>query len=76
MLQILWDQKKLIKNEVNGLKFELENIEELVSCVKRVSNEKKLEKKLIVNGYKDYISKYSENIIMKKFKSLFWEVSK
>ena len=68
--------KKLIKNEINGLKFELENVEELVSCVNRISNEKKLKNKLIVNGYKDYVSKYSENIIMEKFKSLFWEVSK
>jgi glycosyltransferase involved in cell wall biosynthesis len=68
--------KKLIKNEINGLKFESENVEELVSCVNRISNEKKLKNKLIVNGYKDYVSKYSENIIMEKFKSLFWEVSK
>lgn len=68
--------KKLIKNEINGLKFQSENIDELVFCVNKISNEKNLEKKLVANGYKDYISKYSEEIIMKKFKSLFLKVSK
>ena len=57
----------LVKNSVNGLKFKNEDFFDLIEKVKYLESKKSLVKKLIKNGYNDYESKFSEQIIINKY---------
>ena len=66
--------KKLIKHKVNGMKFELENIDELVKCLKELDSNNVLKRKMINNAYKDYQNHFSEEKVINDFKKFFWEI--
>ena len=67
--------KVLIKHNINGLKFESENIEQLTKCINYLSSKKYLHKKLVKNGYNEYFKNYTEQTVMKKFRSFFKKVN-
>jgi glycosyltransferase involved in cell wall biosynthesis len=66
--------KKLIKHKVNGMKFELENIDELVKCLKELDSNNVLKRKMINNAYKDYQNHFSERKVINDFKNFFWKI--
>ena len=66
--------KKLIRNNENGLKFDVENIDELVLRVNTLRKSPALKKKIITNGYDDYLSKFSEKKIKDKFLKFFNDI--
>lgn len=68
--------KKLIKNLFNGLKYKKNNISQLINCINKVHKNVSLKKEIINNAYKDYLSNYSEEVVVKKFKEFFYKVSK
>ena len=64
----------LVKNSVNGLKFKNEDFFDLIEKVKYLESKKSLVKKLIKNGYNDYESKFSEQIIINKYIKFFEKI--
>ena len=66
----------LVKNSVNGLKFKNEDFFDLIEKVKYLESKKSLVKKLIKNGYNDYESKFSEQIIINKYIKFFEKIKK
>jgi len=64
----------LIKEGVNGLKFENENVFDLVKKIKKLEKDKKLTDKIIKNAYKDFSSQFSEKVILEKYISFFKKI--
>ncbi len=63
--------KRLIKHKINGMKFEVEDEEGLISCVKEINSNKVLRNKITENAYNDYKKKFSKDLVIKKYKKLF-----
>ena len=68
--------KGLIKHKVNGMKFEVENVDGLISCLNEINSNKILKKKIIENAYNDYQKQFSQDVVIKKFKELFKRLKK
>tara|TARA_B100000287_G_scaffold435470_1_gene503947 strand:- start:4504 stop:5541 length:1038 start_codon:yes stop_codon:yes gene_type:complete len=68
--------KLLVKNAVNGLKFEKEDMFDLLKQIKLVESNSKLRKKIISNGYNEFKKRFSEDLIIKKYLNFFYKVSK
>ena len=67
---------KLIKDKINGLKFEKNNVFNLVKKIKEISNNEKLKKKIINNAYHEYNSRFTEKKIIKEYISFFRKIVK
>ena len=65
---------KLVKHKLNGIKFEKDNVFELVAKIKELSSDKSLKKKIINNGYNIYKKNYSEDVILSRYLSFFKRV--
>ena len=68
--------KRLIKHKINGMKFEVENVDDLISCLNEINSNRTLKKKIVENAYKDYQKKFSKDVVIKKFKELFKRLKK
>jgi len=66
----------LIKEKVNGLKFEKEDIFELVEKVKEIQKNKKLKEKIIKNAFDEYSKQFTQEIVVKKYISFFRKIIK
>ena len=66
--------KELISHNVNGLKFEKENLSDLDRCIKKLKNNKILRKKISKAGFKTYYDNFSEKVVMEKFLSFFKKI--
>ena len=66
--------KELISHNVNGLKFEKENLSDLDRCIKKLKNNKILRKKISKGGFKTYYDNFSEKVVMEKFLSFFKKI--
>lgn len=64
----------LIKEGVNGLKFENEDVFDLVKKIKKLVNNKKLVEILTKNAYEDFRSQFSEKVIIEKYISFFKKI--
>ena len=53
------------------MKFEVENVGGLISCLNEINSNKILKKKIIENAYNDYQKQFSQDVVIKKFKELF-----
>jgi len=67
---------EMIKNKINGIKFQSENIDQLVKSIKTISRDKKLKKELTQNGYKEFKKKFSKDIVINKYIKFFKEISR
>lgn len=66
----------LIKEKINGLKFEKEDIFNLVEKVEEIQKNKKLKDKIIKNAFAEYSKKFTQEIIVKKYISFFRKIIK
>ncbi len=66
----------LIKNNVNGLKFKNEDFFDLIEKVKFLESKKSLLKKIVRNGYNEYESNFSEDLIINKYINFFEKIKK
>ena len=55
--------KLMVKNKINGLKFEKENIFDLIKQIKLLESNPTLKKKIINNGYKDFKKIIPKNLL-------------
>ena len=62
---------KLIDNKINGLKFSLGDSEQLLGCLKKISEDEELRNKIVKNGYTEYLNNFSKEKVMKKFLNFF-----
>jgi len=63
--------KIMVKNKINGLKFQKEDMFDLIKQIKLLESNLTLKKKIITNGYKDFKKNYSEELIIKKYLNFF-----
>ena len=68
--------KKLIKEKINGLKFEKDNVFDLVDKVHEIQNNQKLKKKIIKNAFDEYNNKFTEEMVVKQYISFFKRIAK
>ena len=68
--------KRLIKHKINGMKFEVEDVDGLISCLNEINSNKTLRNKIIKNAYNDYQKKFSKNVVIKKFKEILKRLKK
>ncbi len=68
--------KVIVKHKVNGLKFKNEDYFDLVEQIKMIEQDLILKKKIIKNGFNEYKSSYSEEIIIEKYINFFEKISK
>ncbi len=66
----------IVKNKINGLKFRNEDYFDLVEQINKIDKNIKLKKKIIKNGFDQYKSLYSEEIIIDKYINFFKKISK
>ena len=66
----------LIKEKVNGLKFEKNDIFDLVKKIKEIQKNKKLKEKIIKNAFEEYNKKFKQELIVKKYISFFKKIIK
>ena len=66
----------IVKHRYNGLKFEKDNIFDLVNKIKMLSSDESLKKKVTANGFKLFKSKYSEKVIVTKYIGFFNKICK
>ena len=64
----------LVKNNFNGIKFKNEDVFDLIDKIKFLDLNKDLQKKLIKNGYNNYKTKYSEQLIIDKYINFFEKI--
>ena len=64
----------LVKNNFNGIKFKNEDVFDLIDKIKFLDLNKVLQKKLIKNGYNNYKTKYSEQLIIDKYINFFEKI--
>lgn len=62
---------ELIRNNINGLKYENNNLDDLVKCIEKLKNNKVLRNRIVNNAYDLFIEKYNERKVMKRFISFF-----
>ncbi len=68
--------KRLIKHRFNGMKFEVEDVNGLISCVNEIDTNRVLRNKISKNAYNDYQKEFSKDLVIKKFKKLFKKLKK
>ena len=61
----------MVKHKSNGLKFERDNIFDLVAKIKDLQLDKTLKRKIVNNGFKTYKKNFSEDVITSKYLSFF-----
>ena len=66
----------LIKERINGLKFEKNDIFDLVKKIKEIQKNKKLKEKIIKNAFEEYNKKFKQELIIKKYISFFKKIIK
>ncbi len=66
----------IVKHGFNGLKFQKDNIFDLVNKIKMLNSDECLKKKVTTNGFKLFKSEYSEKVIVKKYISFFNKICK
>ena len=66
--------KIMVKNKINGLKFQKEDMFDLIKQIKLLESNLPLKKKIITNGYKDFKKNYSEELIIKKYLNFFYKI--
>ena len=66
----------LIRNKINGLKFQNENFFDLIEKIKFIDSQKTLGKKIVNNGYKEYKLNFSEDLIINKYINFFEKIQK
>ena len=66
----------LIRNKINGLKFQNEDFFDLIEKIKFIDSQKTLVKKIVNNGYKEYKSNFSEDLIINKYINFFEKIQK
>ena len=67
---------RMVKHKSNGLKFEKDNIFDLVKKIKDLDSNEILKKKIIRNGFNIFKKKYSEEVIVSKYLNFFKRISK
>lgn len=67
---------RIVKHKSNGLKFEKDNIFDLVKKIKDLDSNEILKKKIIKNGFNIFKKKYSEEVIVSKYLNFFKRISK
>jgi len=65
---------EIIENNVNGILFEANNIDSLVNSLKTILDKPELIKTYSNVGYNTFLSKFSEDIYQKKFKSIVSQI--
>jgi glycosyltransferase involved in cell wall biosynthesis len=66
---------KIVKHKYNGLKFESENIFDLVSKIKELDSNATLRKRVVTNGFNEYKKNYSEDVIVSKYLNFFKRIT-
>ncbi len=67
---------KIINHKRNGIKFEKENVFDLVSKIKEISTDSKLKNSVVKNGYEDFKKNYSERVVVEKYVNFFERIKK
>ncbi len=67
---------KMVKHKTNGIKFEKENIFDLVSKIKELGSDPKLKGKIVKNGYEVFKNNYSEDVVTEKYIKFFERIKK
>ena len=67
---------RIVKHKSNGIKFEKDNTFDLVSKIKYLNSDKKLKRKIVINGYNVYKKSYSEEVIVSNYLSFFKRIVK
>ncbi len=62
---------KMVKHKSNGLKFEKDNVFDLVAKIEDLQSNKSLKRKIINNGFNTYKKNFSEDVIVSKYLSFF-----
>ena len=65
-----------IKNNFNGLIFELENIDELAECLRKIIGDRKIALEYGKNGYNYLKSELDESSYARKFKEMLANIDK
>ncbi len=68
--------KELITHKKNGLKYNHNNLEEFLKCIRMIEENHKLRSNIIKNGYNEFKRKYSEEVISRKYLNFFKGVMK
>ena len=66
----------MVKHKTNGIKFEKENIFDLVSKIKELGSDPKLKGKIVKNGYEVFKNNYSEDVVTEKYIKFFERIKK
>ena len=64
----------LIKHGINGLKFQNGNLNELVTCLRKLLKNFEKSKILTKNGYSSYLKGFSEKLVLEKYLNFFKKV--
>ena len=67
---------KMVKHKTNGIKFEKENIFDLVSKIKELGSDPKLKRKIVKNGYEVFKNNFSEDVVTEKYIKFFERIKK
>ena len=65
-----------LRHKHNGMKFETDNMFDLVKQIHSVAKDSRLRKKIVNNAYKEYKKKFSEKIVVEKYINFFKRISK
>ena len=66
----------MVRHRFNGLKFEKDNVFDLVEKIKTLNSDENLKKKVTINGYKTFKKNYSEKVIVLKYINFFKRICK
>ena len=58
------------------MKFEKDNVFDLVDKVHEIQNNQKLKKKIIKNAFDEYNNKFTEEMVVKQYISFFKRIAK
>ena len=67
---------RIVKHKTTGIKFEKDNTFDLVSKIKNLNSDKKLQRKIVMNAYNVYKKSYSEEVIVSNYLSFFRRIIK
>ena len=62
---------ELIKNDLNGIIFPIDDIESLSKSISKLSKNKNNREKLIDNGYKSFKEKFTKDLVVNNYYNFF-----
>ena len=67
---------RIVKHKSNGMKFEKDNVFDLVKKVKDLDSDSNLRKKIVRNGFEFFKVNYSEEVVVTKYIKFFERIKK